>query len=88
MARSEDARTVRRTAEEIDDALEFGLPLIAPAESEAWRQVHALLRLIGLLAEEASAPDPLWRETEETLESLHAALSAAVARGRGSREPA
>jgi hypothetical protein len=82
MARSEDARNVRRIAEDIDDALEFNLPFIAATESEAWRQVHALLRLIGLFADEAGAPEPVWRETEEILQELHEALQAAVSRGR------
>jgi hypothetical protein len=82
MAKGEGARGVGRTAEEIDDALEFNLPFIAPGENEAWRQVHGLLRLVGRFADEASAPEPLWRETGEALQALHAALLAAVDRGR------
>ena len=87
MARSEDSRAVKRIAEDIDDALEFNLPFIAAAESEAWRQVHGLLRMMGRFADEAHAPEPLWREAETTLQHLHDALLAAVARGRNrSRE--
>jgi len=82
MARSEESRTVKRIAEEIDDALEFNLPFIAVAESDAWQQVHDLLRLIGSFADEANAPEPLWRDAEITLQRLHEALLAAVARGR------
>jgi hypothetical protein len=95
MPRSEGARVVGRTAEEIDDALEFNLPFIREAEGEAWRQVHALLRLVGRLADEAGAPELLWRDAEATLQALHRALHAAVVRGRqraddapGPREPA
>jgi hypothetical protein len=82
MARSEESRAVKRIAEDIDDALEFNLPFIVDAESEAWRQVHDLLRLIGRFADEAHAPEPLWREAETTLQQLHDALGAAVGRGR------
>ena len=82
MARSEESRAVKRIAEDIDDALEFSLPFIVDAETDAWRQVHDLLRLIGRFAEEAHAPEPLWRETEIALQQLHEALGAAVARGR------
>ena len=87
MARNEESRAVKRIAEDIDDALEFNLPFIADAEGDAWRQVHDLLRLIGRFADEAHAPEPLWREAETTLQQLHEALGAAVARGRNrSRE--
>jgi len=82
MARSEESRAVKRIAEDIDDALEFNLPFIAAAESDAWRQVHDLLLLVGRFADDAHAPEPLWREAETTLQQLHEALRAAVSRGR------
>jgi len=82
MAKNEDARALRCVAEDIDDALELYRPFIAAAEGEAWRQVHELLQLIGRFAEEANAPDAVWREVEDTLHEVHEALLAAVSRGR------
>ena len=86
MARGEESRSVKRIAEDIDDALEFNLPFIAAAEGDAWRQVHDLLLLVGRFADEAHAPESLWRDAETTLQQLHDALLAAVSRGR-SRSP-
>lgn len=88
MARSEESRAVKRIADDIDDALEFNLPFIAEAEGDVWRQVHDLLLLLGRFAEEAHAPDPLWRDAEATLRQLHDALLAAVSRGRSRPRPA
>lgn len=85
MAKYEESRTVRRIAEDIDDALEFNLPFIAAAEGDAWRQVQELLQLVGRFAEDASAPEPVWRDAEIRLRELHAALLAAVTRGRANR---
>jgi hypothetical protein len=82
MARSGDARTLKRMVEDLDDALEFNLPFIATAEGDAWRQVHELLQLIGHFADEAHAPEMVWREAEAALQELHEALLAAVSRGR------
>lgn len=82
MARNEDARALKRIAEDVDDALELYLPFIAAAEGEAWRQVHELLQLIGRFADEAHAPESVWREVEDTLQEVHEALLAAVSRGR------
>jgi hypothetical protein len=87
MARPDDSRAVKRIAEDIDDALTFNLPFIAAAEGEAWRQVHDLLQMIGRFADEASAPETVWREAELTLRDLHAALAAAVSRGRTRAAP-
>ncbi|MCW5748233.1 MAG: hypothetical protein KIT36_18745 [Alphaproteobacteria bacterium] len=85
MAENGDVRSVRRMAEDIDDALEFNLPFIAEAEGEAWRQVRGLLQLVGRFADEAHAPSPLWRDAEAQLQELHVALLAAVSRGRERR---
>lgn len=82
MARGVDARTLKRMVEDLDDALEFNLPFIATAENHAWQQVHELLRLIGHFADEAHAPDMVWRDAEASLQELHEALLAAVSRGR------
>jgi hypothetical protein len=82
MAKGEESRAVRRIAEDIDDALEFNLPFIATGEGDVWHQVHELLRLIGRFADDASAPDPLWRDCEAVLQQVHRALLAAVSRGR------
>ena len=87
MAKGEESRAVRRIAEDIDDALEFNLPFIAAGESDVWRQVHELLHLIGRFAEDASAPDPLWRESEVVLQQVRHALLAAVTRGRNRGAP-
>ncbi|TWS99461.1 hypothetical protein [Reyranella sp. CPCC 100927] len=87
MARDKELRALKRTAEDIDDALELYRPFIAPAESDAWRQVHALLQVIGRFAQEANAPEAVWQDVEDTLHEVHEALLAAVARGRkGGRE--
>jgi hypothetical protein len=85
MARGEESRAVKRIAEDIYDALEFNLPFIAEAESDAWRQVLGILQLIGRFADEAHAPEALWREAEAELQRLHEALGAAVSRGRHRR---
>lgn len=83
MARYDESRAIKRIAEDIDDALAFNLPFIAAAEGDAWRQVQDLLHMIGRFADEASAPEPVWRDAEFCLRDLHAALLAAVSRGRG-----
>jgi hypothetical protein len=85
MARSEESRAVKRMAEDIEDALEFNLPFIAASEGQAWQQVHELLCLVGRFADEAHAPELLWRDAEGVLQELHEALLAAVARGRARR---
>jgi hypothetical protein len=87
MTKGEESRMIRRIAEDIDDALEFNLPFIAGNESDVWRQVHELLRLIGRFAEDGSAPEPLWRDCQVVLCEVHKALLAAVSRGRAPDMP-